>query len=142
MNTRILSATTAMMLLAITPALGEIWPDPLITAIATPESIVKAREIESYTLGVSAYLWGYPLVRMERVMRDYIDVHEPQPDTSYRVPLNRIGWATALATPEAKDMPTANNDTLYMSAVVALTEPYVLSVLDTQVRHQRLQHLS
>lgn len=125
----------AAVLLSTTPGLGESYPDPLISAVATPESITKAREIEAYTLGVSAYLWGYPLVRMERVMREYTDVKGPQPATSYRAPLNRIGWATALATPSAKDMPTANNDTLYMSAVVTLTEPYVLSVPDTNDRY-------
>ena len=46
-------------------------------------------------------------------------------------------------------MPTANNDTYYMSAVVELDEPYVLSVPDTHDRYyvinvfnmwQELQH--
>ncbi|HMO30205.1 DUF1214 domain-containing protein [Enterovirga sp.] len=117
------------------PGSVQAYPDPLITAVATPDSVARAKEIEAYTLGVSAYLWGYPLVRMERIMREYTDVRAPQPATSYRAALNRIGWATALATPLAKDMPTANNDTLYMSAVVALTEPYVLSVPDTKDRY-------
>src|SRR5271154_5126546 len=76
-----------------------------------------------------------PLVRMETVMRDDVDVPNPKPSTSYRGPLNQIGWATALATPSAKDMPTANNDTAYMSAVVDLDEPYVLSVPDTNDRY-------
>ncbi|PRB48673.1 hypothetical protein CQ009_16650 [Pseudomonas sp. MYb2] len=48
--------------------------------------------------------------------------------------MNQIGWATALASPSAKDMPTANDDTDYMSAVLDLTEPYVLSVPDTHDR--------
>jgi hypothetical protein len=114
---------------------AETYPDPLLTLPVTAEGIAKAKDIEAYALGVSAYLWGYPLVRMERVMREYTDVKEPQPATSYRAPLNRIGWATELATSSAKDMPAANNDTLYMSAVVMLTEPYVLSVPDTNDRY-------
>lgn len=52
-----------------------------------------------------------------------------------RAPLGQIGWATELATPDAKDMPAANNDTYYMSAVLDLTEPYVLTVPDTQDRY-------
>jgi hypothetical protein len=49
--------------------------------------------------------------------------------------LNQIGWARELATPQALDMPTANNDTLYMSAVVDLKELYVLTVPDMGDRY-------
>lgn len=112
------------------------FPDPLLSLAATPENVAKGQEIDAYTLGVSAYAWGYPLVRMERVVREYIDVPSPKPDTSYRAPLNQIGWARALATPAALDMPTANNDTAYLSAVVDLSkEPFLLSVPDTQDRY-------
>jgi hypothetical protein len=134
MNKQIMSIATAVTLSA-NVALAQGFPDPLLNMPVTPESIAKAKEIDAYTLGVSAYLWGYPLVRMERVMREYIDVKGPQPGTSYRAPLNRIGWATELATPSAKDMPAANNDTFYMSAVVTLTEPYVLITPDTKDRY-------
>lgn len=126
------------------------FPDPLLSLAATPENVAKGQEIDAYTLGVSAYAWGYALVRMERVVRDYIDVPSPKPDTSYRAPLNQIGFARALATPTALDMPTANNDTAYLSAVVDLSsEPYLLSVPDTHDRYyvvdvfnmwQELQH--
>ena len=125
----------AAVALSTSAALAQPYPDPLLTMPVTAESIAKAKQIEAYALGVSAYLWGYPLVRMERVMREYTDVKGPQPGTSYRAPLNRIGWATELATPSAKDMPAANNDTFYMSAVLMLTEPYVLSVPDTNDRY-------
>ena len=84
------------------------------------ENIAAGLEEDAYQTGISAYIWGYPLVRMERVAREYTDVPNSKPPTSYRAPLNQLGWATALATPEAKDMPTSNNDTLYMSAVVSL----------------------
>jgi hypothetical protein len=99
------------------------------------ENIVAGLETDAYQTGISAYIWGYPLVRMERMAREYSDVPHPQPPTSYRPPLNQIGWATALATPAAKDMPSANNDTLYMSAVVSLDEPYILQVPETGDRY-------
>lgn len=109
--------------------------DPLLTTPATPEVTARGLEADGYQLGLSAYTWGYPLVRMERVVRSYSDVSSGVPATSYRAPINKIGWARELATPLAKDMPTANNDTFYMSAVVDLDEPYVLSVPDVGDRY-------
>lgn len=110
-------------------------PDLLLSTPATPDAVEKGMQADGYSLAISAYNWGYALVRMERVVRDYITVPSPKPATSYRAGLNQIGWATALASPSAKDMPTANNDTYYMSAVLDLTEPYVLSVPDTHDRY-------
>ena len=124
-------------------------PDALLTTPVTPQVLAKGNELDAYTLGVQAYVWGYPLVRMERVARQYSTVPADNPSTSYRAPLNHIGWARELATAAAKDMPTANNDTVYMSAVVRLDEPYILSVPDTHDRYyvvdvfnmwQELQH--
>lgn len=109
--------------------------DKLLTTPASPEVLARGLEADGYALGVSAYVWGYPLVRMERVAREYINVPSPKPDTSYRAPLNQIGWAQELATPAAKDMPTANNDTYYLSAVVTLDEPYIVTVPDTNDRY-------
>lgn len=96
------------------------------TSISTP---TQALEQETYTLGVNAYLWGSTLVRMENIARLYTDVSNPQPDTSYRGPLNQFGHARRLSSSDDTDMPTANRDTLYSSAVLDLSqEPLVLSV--------------
>ena len=128
---------------------AEDYPDALLTTPVTPEVLAKGNEADAYAQGIQAYIWGYPLVRMERVARQYTDVPTNNPATSYRAPLNQIGWARDLATAASKDMPTANNDTLYMSAIVSLDEPYVLSVPDTHDRYyvvdvfnmwQELQH--
>ncbi|MDD0972499.1 DUF1254 domain-containing protein [Pseudomonas fontis] len=124
---------TAVLCAANASAQGE--PDALLNLPVSQQNIVEGLQADAYANGLNAYVWGYPLVRMERAMRDYTQVPEPKPATSYRAPLNQIGWATALATPSAKDMPTANNDTLYMSAVVELDEPYVLHVPDTADRY-------
>ncbi|MGA5540298.1 DUF1254 domain-containing protein [Mycobacterium sp. NPDC051198] len=111
------------------------FDDALLSTPASPEVIAAGLEADGYQLGLSAYCWGYPLVRMERVVRSYSDVSEGVTATSYRAPVNMIGWARELATPSAKDMPTANNDTLYLSAVVVLDQPYLLSVPDTADRY-------
>jgi hypothetical protein len=115
--------------------MAEEFDDALLSTPASPEVIAKGLEADGYQLGISAYSWGYPLVRMERVIRSYSDVSGGVPATSYRAPVNKIGWARELATPSTKDMPTANNDTFYMSAVVALNEPFVLTVPDTGDRY-------
>lgn len=114
---------------------SQTYHDPLLTLQGTPDVVNKGLDVDGYSSAVYAWNWGYPIVRMEQVVRDYIDVPSPKPATSYRAPLNQIGWATELATPSAKDMPTANNDTLYMSAVIKLDEPYVLRVPDTHDRY-------
>ncbi|XIA66287.1 DUF1254 domain-containing protein [Bradyrhizobium sp. TZ2] len=114
---------------------AEQFDDALLTTPGSPAVIAKGLEADGYQLGLSAYTWGYPLVRMERVVRDYSDISSGVPATSYRAPVNKIGLAHELATPSAKDMPTANNDTFYMSAVVVLDEPFILSVPDTGDRY-------
>lgn len=111
------------------------YQDPVLTLQGTPDVFKKGMEIDGYSSAVMAWSWGYPIVRMEQIAREYTDVPSPKPPTSYRAPLNQIGWATELATPSAKDMPTANNDTLYMSAVIQLDEPYVLTVPDLHDRY-------
>ena len=133
--------TLVLLILLITFSLqnahagDQKYPDKLLTTTGTPEVIQKGLETDGYSLGILAYIWGYPLVRMERVIREYVDVPSPKPATSYRAPLNQIGWSRELATPAAKDMPSANNDTAYMSAVVQLDEPYIFSVPDTGDRY-------
>lgn len=119
----------------VTSINGEVYEDHLLTTPGTTEVLQHGMEADGYTLGLMAYTWGYPLVRMERVIREYTQVDGSESPTSYRAPLNQIGWATELATPSAKDMPTANNDTLYMSSVVNLNEPYILTVPDTNDRY-------
>jgi hypothetical protein len=124
------------MTLVVTKLHAETYPDDLLTLPTSTDNITAGLEADAYATGISAYVWGYPLVRMERVSREYTDVPDPKPATSYRAPLNQIGWATSLATPDAKDMPTANNDTFYLSAVVDLADgPFVLHVPDTNDRY-------
>ncbi|MBI9064366.1 MAG: DUF1254 domain-containing protein [Marinilabiliaceae bacterium] len=109
--------------------------DPIISIAPNAEVAAKGFYIDAKAVGTLAYEWGYAMVRMEQSMRDYIDVPNPKPATSYRAPLNEIGWAKRLPTAKDKDMPTANNDTYYMSAVVDLTEPYILETPDTDGRY-------
>lgn len=65
--------------------------DALVNTPASPEVVAKGLETDGYQLAISAYTWGYPLVRMEQVSRDYTNVPANKPATSYRAPLNQIG---------------------------------------------------
>lgn len=125
----------AIALLAQVPFIPAQNIDPVIHTAPTQEVIAKGLKNEAKTLGMMAYQWGYPLVRMEKVLRTYTDLSGGVSATSYRAPANKIGWATELPGPNDKDMPTANNDTYYMSAVVVLDEPFIVSVPDTDDRY-------
>lgn len=109
--------------------------DPVISVAPNAQIGEMGAYYDAKSIGTLAYQWGYSMVRMEQAMRDYIDVPNPKPATSYRAPLNEIGWAKRLPTAADKDMPTANNDTYYMSSVVDLTEPYILETPDTKGRY-------
>jgi hypothetical protein len=128
-------AAAALSLTFVAPARAGDYPDALLTTPVTPQILAQGAEADAYAQGLQAYVWGYPLVRMERVARQYTDVPANNPPTSYRAPLNQIGWASELATAASKDMPTSNNDTFYMSAIVDLTEPFILTVPDTNDRY-------
>lgn len=109
--------------------------DPVIEIPGTNEVQDLGDYYGAKTAGTLAYQWGYALLRMEESMRSYIDVPNPKPATSYRAPLNQIGWARTLPTDADADMPTANNDTFYLSAVVDLQQPMVLKTPDTKDRY-------
>ncbi|KRB55516.1 DUF1254 domain-containing protein [Flavobacterium sp. Root186] len=109
--------------------------DPVIEVAGTNEVQKLGDYYAAKTIGILAYQWGYAPIRMEETMRDYITVPNPKPATSYRAPLNQIGWARSLPTSADADMPTANNDTFYLSAVVDLKEPMVLITPDTKDRY-------
>lgn len=109
--------------------------DPVINTAATPQVIAAGLKAEAKAIGTIAYQWGYPLVRMEEVIRQYTTVSESDRKSSYRAPVNTIGWARELPSPQDTDMPTANNDTYYMSSVVVLNAPYIVTVPDTDDRY-------
>ncbi len=130
-----LAVTLVAAALFASAAIAEDAPDALLTTPTTPEVVAQGNETDAYVQGVQAYVWGYPLVRMERLARQYTDAPPNNPPTNYRAPLNQIGWARELATASAKDIATPNNDTLYMNAMVRLDEPFILSVPDTNDRY-------
>src|SRR5580693_3122030 len=105
-------------------------PEPL-----TPE---QAREEYAYTIGVQAYVYGYPLIEMYRIrFKGVCD-----PDNTQRVPLNRFRHRRELLDHTATTVVAPNNDTLYSSAWLDLAkEPLVLDVPDTKGRYYVMQFM-
>lgn len=103
-----------------------------------PLSPEQAREEYAYTIGVQAYIYGYPLVEMYRVRYTRVfDPHQKQ-----RVDLNQFLHFRQLRDHTATTVVGPNNDTLYSSAWLDLArEPVVLDVPDTDGRYYVMQML-
>ena len=71
-------AVMAATLFAGSASAGEDYPDALLTTPMTPQTVAAGSEADAYAQGMQAYVWGYPLVRMERVARQYTEVPNPK----------------------------------------------------------------
>jgi hypothetical protein len=82
-----------------------------------------------------AYIYSFPVYEMYRVR--YNAVYNP--NNSYRIRLNHFGHGRKLADHTARVVTQPNNDTLYSSAWLDLSEePLILSVPDTEGRYYSL----
>ncbi len=91
--------------------------------------VVPAKE-DVYRIGLQAYIYGYPLVLVEKTRQGFIQ----------RFPMNHFNHAVAFPPPTARQVVRPNIDTLYSSAWVDLShEPIILSVPDTGGRYYLVQ---
>jgi hypothetical protein len=98
----------------------------------------QALEEYAYTIGVQAYLYGYPSVELYRVRYNAVF----NPANKNRTPLNRFRHRRELLGPAAVTVVAPNNDTLYSSAWLDLSqEPIVLDVPDTAGRYYVMQFM-
>ena len=56
-------ATVGVAVALTVGAAAQEAPDALLTTPITPQILATGNELDAYTLGVQAYVWGYPLVR-------------------------------------------------------------------------------
>ena len=113
---------------------------PVLAQQPTPEPLTpeQAREEYAYTIGVQAYVYGYPLVEMYRIRFKAVFDPESKP----RIPLNHFKHARELLDHTATTVVAPNNDTLYSSAWLDLAkEPLVLDVPDTKGRYYVMQFM-
>ncbi|OMF54178.1 hypothetical protein BK139_19425 [Paenibacillus sp. FSL R5-0490] len=101
-------------------------------------SLSSYKENYAYSLGIQAFIYGYPLVTMERTrqLQSFVKVpHGPVSTVS-----NELIYYDQLLTPDDKDVVSPNVDTLYCTAWLDLTRgPVVLNVPDTNDRYYVMQ---
>ncbi len=98
------------------------------------------RQNLAYSLGVQAYIYGYPLVVMEKTRQSLSLLTGPD-NQKYTV-ANVFKHNNILSTPKSKSVVSPNVDTIYSIAWLDLSEgPVVLNVPDTQDRYYVIQFL-
>ena len=124
-------------------ALLTVFLAPLLAAQQSRQfnaELYGAQEAQAFTLAVQAYIYGYPLVEMERTKRLSTGVSEP--DRKGRAPTNMFGHFADLADAAARDVVTPNNDTIYSIAWLDLSDqPVILHVPDMKGRYYVFQLL-
>ncbi len=105
---------------------------PCLAAAQTPLTPEQAREEQAYTIGVQAYIYGYPLVEMYRVR--HTRVYDPA--SKNRARLNQFTHGRRLRDHTDTLVVFPNNDTLYSSAFLDLApEPVVLHLPEMNGRY-------
>ena len=113
-------------------------PAPEPGMVFVPNQGVDWREEYAYTLGVQAYIFGYPWVYLPTLRWQWTNKYQ-NIDTAY-APINHFWHAQRLLTAQWRDGGTMNNDTLYSLAWVDVrNEPVILSVPDTGDRYYTME---
>ena len=99
----------------------------------------QVREQDAFTIGVQAYIWGFPAWMDNQITADFTSVEEPE---ELRAPWNMFSHTKKLCGPECRVVQSPNNNTLYSSASIDLTkEPLIFHVPDFKGRYYTFQLL-
>lgn len=131
-------ALAGLILSSLSPIATAVAPSPEPGMRYLPGQGTDWREEYAYTLGVQAYIFGYPWVYMPTLRWQWVTRHV-NADTPY-APLNQFWHAPRLITAQYKDGGTMNNDTLYSLAWLDLSRgPVILSMPETGQRYYTMQ---
>ncbi len=97
-----------------------------LIALAAPGRAAELPAPEIEAIAREAFIWGYPVVENYNVLHSLaLDPSLP----SFKAPLNAIGHARLLATPQDRAIVAPNVDTLYSYAWLDLrSEPVILTI--------------
>ena len=109
----------------------------------------EAKAKQAYALGVSAYLWGYPMVVMQK-SRDAMTKGGDAPVTPDQfnksgllfAPVNQVANAWGMLGPKFSAVQSGNSDTQYsVTWFDSSKEPYVLHIPDGKGRYYTYQFI-
>ena len=115
-------------------------------AALTPD---EAKAKQAYALGVQAYIWGYPMVVMQK-SRDAMTEGGDAPVTPEQfnktgklfAPVNQVANAWGMLGPKFSAVQSGNSDTQYsVTWFDASKEPYVLHLPDAKGRYYTFQFI-
>ena len=117
----ITSFTKTNWIACATLAASSLLPTANIMADTAP----TPEEQEAYAVGMLAYIYGYPMIVMEKSHLGMTATKTVDP-TRFLAPQGVWASATQLAGPQMKNIQSTNNDTIYSWIWVDLsTEPFV-----------------
>jgi hypothetical protein len=109
----------------------------------------EAQAKQAYALGVQAYIWGYPMVVMQK-SRDAMTKGGDAPVTPDQfnksgllfAPVNQVANAWSMLGPNFSAVQSANSDTQYSVTWFDVSDaPYVLQIPDAKGRYYTYQFI-
>ena len=117
--------------------------------MSAAETSTSTEAKQAYVMGVQAYIWGYPMVVMQR-SRDAMTKGGDAPVTAdvfnktgqYFAPVNQVATAWGMLGPKYTAVQSANSDTMYSVTFYDVSEePYVLHLPDAEGRYYTYQFI-
>jgi DNA sulfur modification protein DndE len=106
-------------------SVGPVMAKDAPQSSAQANLVLQAKENLAYTIGVQAYIYGYPTVELYRTF--YEQVLDPK--RGHSIGVNEFNHIRKLVTPQDTWVVSPNNDTLYSRAWLDLSkEPIVLHI--------------
>ncbi|MEZ5218892.1 MAG: DUF1214 domain-containing protein [Ilumatobacteraceae bacterium] len=113
-----------------------------MSSATTTEELFQGPSADPYTLGVRAYIWGFPLVAAAGIRAYATRPEDPwatRPATAPGGPINRLGHARRLCDHTFRSGVGPNNDTLYSTGWFDLADgPFVITTPDFRSRYYTL----
>ena len=139
-------AARAVLLVALMLGLAATAAAQADKPALTPD---EAKAKQAYALGVTAYIWGYPMVVMQR-SRDAMTKAGDAPVTPEQfnktgklfAPVNQVANAWGMLGPKFSAVQSGNSDTQYsVTWFDSSEEPYVLHLPDAEGRYYTFQFI-